>query len=539
MSFPKHYKLAKEHDKHFEIHDERDGSRFHVSKKDLHPANQIKVMRMQKFDDGGEVEGFDSGIKPWAQEEVKPSGTNSIFGLLPSDEEMYGTPTQASAAPLPQGPEQYVPPSSAPTAETPAQEQAPLVAQATEPPPPAPQQKPPPQVNPMAGMPTVASLQGMQGQYEKAVNQGAQGQIEQNKQIAQAYEPKLQAQEQAAKTFQESMQKYQQMADKLADDISSTKVDPNKYWADKGSHAKFTAGLAILLSGIGSGLGGGHNMALDVIQKNIDRDIDAQKTDLGKKQTLLSENFRQQGNLAAAEAATRAQYEAIFQGKLSQLAAKTNNPMVLSQAQQQIMESRLRMQQHLQPVAQNQMVMQLRDSLNKGGGQGQDPSHYVPYIVPEARQAEVFKEIQTAQNTKHMASNILAAFDSAAKDNTVMKTGAGLVRTPPSVFALHQHMQPTFQDLEGTVRQAAMDNTFKNVTPMPGDMESSIKTKRQALEQYLQSKMAAPTAKGFGIDLSKFGSTSPIQDDGSRMAAWASANPQDPRAKAVMQKLGH
>jgi len=73
-------------------------------------------------------------------------------------------------------------------------------------------------------------------------------------------------------------------------------------------------------------------------------------------------------------------------------------------------------------------------------------------------------------------------------------------------------MQPTFKDLEGTVRQAAMDNTFKNITPQPGDKDYTVETKRQALLDYLQSKASASTAKGYGIDLHRFESTAPYTE---------------------------
>ncbi len=68
-------------------------------------------------------------------------------------------------------------------------------------------------------------------------------------------------------------------------------------------------------------------------------------------------------------------------------------------------------------------------------------------------------------------------------------------------------MGPTFQDIEGTVRQAAMDNMNQNTTPQFGDNEATIAKKRDALVGYITSKSSAPTAKGFGIDLSKFPTT--------------------------------
>jgi hypothetical protein len=163
-------------------------------------------------------------------------------------------------------------------------------------------------------------------------------------------------------------------------------------------------------------------------------------------------------------------------------------------------------------LQQGLALTKMRMGAMAGGGQP-DPAAMVPMLVPKEHQAQAFKEIQAAENTHKMGGSIIKAFEDAVKENTILRTGAGKLRTPGSVLALHQHMQPTFQDLEGTVRQAAMDNTFHNVTPMPGDSEHKIAQKREALQEYLKSKMSAPTARGYGIDLGRFERTQPASTE--------------------------
>lgn len=140
--------------------------------------------------------------------------------------------------------------------------------------------------------------------------------------------------------------------------------------------------------------------------------------------------------------------------------------------------------------------------------QTNDPAQLVPNQVPKDHQAAAFNEIDAAENTKRMSGSIMDSFNQAVQDTQGLGRVTSLIKTPRSTQALHQALQPTFKDLEGTVRQAAMDNTFKNVTPNAGDTAADIETKRQALQGYLQSKASAPTARGYGIDLSKFDSTS-------------------------------
>lgn len=292
--------------------------------------------------------------------------------------------------------------------------------------------------------------------------------------------------------------------DMLHKAILDQKIDPSKLWQSSSTGNKVGAALSIILSGIGAGMQGpgARNMALDVINKSIDRDIEAQKLELGKKQTLFSENLRRVGDANAAAALTKSQLLTSVQAMNNAGVSRMNSSQAAMQGQITNNEIDLKKAGLMNQAAILQMAKQ---------GGGSDPSMFVSHLVPKEHQKAVFDEIQRAQDTKHMGKSILEAFDTAATENTIARTGAGLLRTPGSVYALHQAMQPTFKDLEGTVRQAAMDNTFKNITPMPGDTQHKIDQKREALEQYLQSKAAAPTAKGFGIDLDRFGTTTTAQ----------------------------
>ncbi len=527
--FPKHYSLKEDKDDHFVLHDARDGKTFKVAKKGLHPANELKIMRhVQKFKSGGVAQSDELGMSNPAsrmieeeaptEENTRPWYTKIGMEEAPADYEsrmrsinpdsmpvdQRTQPVQASAPPPEVAPAQ-------PTMEAPPIQQAPVPQAA------APIQGPQAiQDKSMAGFPTVQSLNGMQSQYEKSVKSGLAGQQEQNRQIGEMYGPKINAMEEANRHYTEAMTKYQQQAETMANDISTFKVDPERFWNEKSTGSKFGTAMSVMLGGLGAGLQGTtHNAALEVMQKSIDRDIDSQKTELGKKQTLLSDNFRAQGNLAAAEAATRAQYEAIFQGKLAQLVAKTNNPMLAAQAQQTILDSRMKMMQYLQPVAQNQMAMQLRQSLQQaaqtGGKINANPEEYIPMIVPQEHQKEAFAEVKRARDTQHGMKFGMQAFDDMVNQIKSVKTMGGLIRTEAQT-RLESAILPTVQDLEGSVRQAAMDYAKKAYVPSLDDITlGRVEGKRKALEEYYKSKSAAPVFEGYAhVPLTSFAGTAPI-----------------------------
>lgn len=107
----------------------------------------------------------------------------------------------------------------------------------------------------------------------------------------------------------------------LANGIMSQKIDPNRLWANASTGSKVSAAIGMILGGLGAGLTGGPNQALAVINRLVDQDIDAQKTELGKKQTLYSMNLQKTKDANLAYTMTKAQMAAGLQGKLASAAA--------------------------------------------------------------------------------------------------------------------------------------------------------------------------------------------------------------------------
>jgi hypothetical protein len=227
----------------------------------------------------------------------------------------------------------------------------------------------------------------------------------------------------------------------------------------------------------------------------------------------------------------------IITHQLQMAAQKAQSPIEAARAQQAIAQ----IKSGLAPVQQQLAMRQALLASQNGPKSKMDPAMLIPQLVPKDHQKEAYKEVQVAQNTHHMAKNIMEAFEQSAKDVTGTGRITSHIKSPRSIGALHQHMQPTFADLEGTVRQAAMDNTFHNITPSPYDSAADIQTKRKALSEYLQSKMSAPIAKSSGIDLSKFESTNAkpsLSSQEQKFLDFAKKNPNDPRSSLILKKLG-
>jgi hypothetical protein len=323
-------------------------------------------------------------------------------------------------------------------------------------------------------------------------------------------------------------------------DYKNSGIDPDRYLHNLGTGGKIGTAIGLILGGIGGGLTHQENPALKFLNEQINRDMEAQREQLGTKHNLLSAAIEHYRDQPAAEAMMRVHANDIYADRLLQAGAKVGTPLAIANAKMAAGQLLAQNPQIIQQEAMRQAA--LKDSANAGPGQlsNQDPARAIPYLVPEKHQEAVSKEIERAQDTHKMGDSILQAFDQAAKDTTLTGTYGGL-KTPRSSLALHQALQPTFKDLEGTVRQAAMDNTFKNITPSLADTAEDLKTKRRSLEQYIQSKSSAPIAKAFGIDLQNYRSTNTIaphlsaQDQ--QAAEFAASNPQDPRSQQISALL--
>ena len=300
---------------------------------------------------------------------------------------------------------------------------------------------------------------------------------------------------------------YDQKDAALERAYASKTLDPSKYWDtdnNPGGHSKLLSGIGILVSALGQVGAGGTNTALDTIHNGIQQEIERQKDAQGQAMNLWKMNREHLGNDLAANLATYNQLASGAQYQIAQTAASAEGPIAKQIGNIAIAKLR-----------QIKDANNFKRALMNPSSDNPDPASRIQFLVPLERQQKVVDEMNAAKATVANAPGILEAFDQAAKEVRPLSggTGTSLTAFVPGIksagqSALQARLGPTFQNLEGTVRQAAMDNSDHNMTPHFGDSDSTIATKRQSLTQYLTSKAAEGSAsKSFGIDLTKFPST--------------------------------
>jgi hypothetical protein len=287
----------------------------------------------------------------------------------------------------------------------------------------------------------------------------------------------------------------------FAKQLQSQTIDPNRYWKEKSTGSKILSAIAMAVGGGGAALAGQAPAAQQSLNKAIDNDIEAQKNDQSKTMNLWKMNREQMGSELEANKATQNQMYTIAQAKIQAAMAGSDSAKALLQGNQMINEL------EKQKVANRIHLGALGAASNSqsGGLLQSDPAQLVSLVPPE-HQKQFLTEVGQAQSAVRNEKDLLSNYDSAVNQNTVMKTGAGLLRTPPSVKNLNALADPLIHDNEGRINELEQKHV-QALFPQPGDLDSTISQKRAAFQDFINHKKVSPTAAAFGIPLNRFQST--------------------------------
>lgn len=158
---------------------------------------------------------------------------------------------------------------------------------------------------------------------------------------------------------------------------SQAAIDPYRLWRDKTESDKSSLALMIGLGAIGAGLTGGPNYALNIVEKAIDRDIDAQKAALDKgfnsvkfQESLLGQIYNRFNNLSLAESMVRRLKMDDIEAKLGVVAAKSAGPLAANQAQKMLADIQMKKAALNQQIQSGVLQWQREQALMKGYMQG-------------------------------------------------------------------------------------------------------------------------------------------------------------------------
>jgi hypothetical protein len=278
---------------------------------------------------------------------AQPTETESTENLIPYDQLLAGQPQQQ--------------PQAAPGAQTPT----------------APQM-------PMYGNGMMGSLKDIFGGQEDALTKIAKANQEEANNLKLVYENQVKAQQEMAKYYNDKRDSYMKDSEAISKEIAAGKIDPSRKWNSMSTGNKILAGISLMVGGVGAALSKQQtNLAAEHLDNVIKADIEAQKSNLNNKHTLLAANFRQMGNLNQAELMTRMQASAIVQGQIFKFAAQSQGAKAMPQAQLMIQQLRAQQLPLIQKLAEMQMMSQISGAGTKEGGLPVDQELPWLKVVPE------------------------------------------------------------------------------------------------------------------------------------------------------------
>jgi hypothetical protein len=278
-------------------------------------------------------------------------------------------------------------------------------------------------------------------------------------------------------------------------DVDNQHIDPNHYMNSLGTGDRIRTALSLILGGIGSNGDPSKNPAISFLQNHIDRDIAAQKANLGKSENLLSANMHQFGNLRDATDMTRIMQTDILSNQLKKAAASATDLGARARALQAA--GALDMN-----TAQLQGQMAMRKTILSGMQTGQiPPEQVIRAIVPDKEQEQARKELSQAQTAQNLRNDTLKAFDQVNQ----LHSGVGNALNPQSYKRADAvwgaTMDKLTKDTSGRVtpETVALMSTLK---PDRLDTDETRGVKRAKLNDILSQTMHYPTLDTYGIKLS-------------------------------------
>jgi hypothetical protein len=393
--------------------------------------------------------------------------------------------------------------------------------------------------------------------YQNTFNQGAKGTMEgmHNEAIAQAQLGKQQAlmrddyikgQQGAVAQFQKHYRDIDKDIQDTMQDIKNQHIDPNHYLNSKNSFSKIKIGIGMILGGMSAGTLGGPNPAVTMLNQQIDRDIDAQKANLGKSQSLLSANFHRFGNLRDATEMTRMMQTQIVSNQIQSAAEKSQSPIALARAQQAINQLKMNgIAPYQQNMAMRKMMMGNGENASNTEAAYTGKLHALQIMAPQMYKdyqskyipgEGVAEAVPTEGDKKSVEKlNAFSQLVNHAIDlqKKVGMTGAWSPTNRATAESLQSALTTQMNDLSGLNRLThdEMVTYTKSVGQLGSVNSGVVLHKLESIQQQISDHKST---------LLKSLNVQPFAKANQNAVAlqWAQSNPNDPRAAQIMQRLG-
>lgn len=262
--------------------------------------------------------------------------------------------------------------------------------------------------------------QGMQG-YGEAVNKEARATDVASDAMAQDTMAHADAIQKVQGSYQQAHNDITQRRQDLISDLQAGHINPNHYMENLGSGQKVATAIGLVLGGFGAGLTHQTNPALDFLNKQIDRDVEAQKLNLGKQENLLSANFRESGDLNDATAMTRVNLADIYSSQLQAKAMQLKSQTAMPLAQQAISQLQMKVAPELGQITQKVATGKLLQSMQGANitPESKIQMYQMAGVMPPEDANKAMDELKSSRDADNVKNNILTAANKITQEQTL------------------------------------------------------------------------------------------------------------------------
>ncbi len=390
------------------------------------------------------------------------------------------------------------------------------------------------------------------GNPSAGIDAEAKAQGELGKQKAAIYDKAMAAQTKAAADNEKVQNELLTEMNAVRADVKNGHLDPDRYMSSLSTGKRIATTIGLILGGIGGGMTGkGNNLALEMLNHNIDRDLEAQKSEMGNKQNLLGMLDKQYGNLQVAQNVARAVMQDRVIAELSKAESLAMDPIAKARAQQAKDAYIAQQRAALAPTAALINVQNLAKAAEADPERGQeyidqmqyhDPKRAAEYqqrFVPglgfasSTEGATKIRELSTAVSGAKKSLERLSEINKIpfksmkpevrAEADSIAKGLVGMLRIPyTGPGALNEGEKQLLTDITGN--------------PTAIFSLSSVNQKRlDTLRKDMDGKMRAAAASQ-GVKMKSAYDSLPKEQ--RRIADIARKNPNNPASKLALKKLG-
>jgi hypothetical protein len=286
-----------------------------------------------------------------------------------------------------------------------------------------------------------------------------------------------------------SLSAIQKAHDDFNKDFMANKIDPRAYLENMSTGQKVATAIGMLFGGIGSARTGAPNYAVDFLNKQIERNIQAQQSRMDQQKTLLGANEEIYKDKTNALTATRINMTDSMMHQAQLAAAQQGTPTADAIFKQKAADWAFQRSQLM-----NQMAM--RDTILKAAQNGNTaitPQHLVMagFMNPE----EGAKEQGSIDKQKDAIAQGNDIYNQLAQKNSASYLARNPVQGPAEVGVLHARLASIVQSANPSERLSS-ESAKMEILPYESrlvDNAQGLAAKHQGFNEHVKAKFAGQT----------------------------------------------